>query len=323
MGNELDNALSQAFDLIEADRLDEARLLLKPILETDKDNVDVWWLYAHAVTDPETARLALHNVQRLDPTYLNANELLYSLDAQSTSDMSVITSSDKDPSFLPTVPATLPGLPGYKAASGQDKGSDPIEGTTDVLPLYRRPVFLLGIGSIIFVIIAALVILRPSVEGESVMVTPVATTSQNVENPTAIIQPTVEEVTVTNQDVPTSTAAIRVDAEIYRDLATALADFNIAEGGIAIEETSLGDTLVVSICTQAGKRLRDTLPEVIMAVAKQVHVIPEAQGIGIRMLDCEGESTLLIVGAKVDDIQAYNSGDLSQETFQAKWQPIG
>jgi thioredoxin-like negative regulator of GroEL len=74
-------ALEQAYELIEADKLAEAEAILKPILGREPDNVDAWWLYAHAVTDPETARMALNQVLNLDNNYEGAQELLQQLDA--------------------------------------------------------------------------------------------------------------------------------------------------------------------------------------------------------------------------------------------------
>src|SRR4030095_169815 len=117
-----DEALDKAFELIETDHLDEARAILKPILDTEKDNPDVWWLYAHAVTDPETARLALNNVQRLDPNYLNTGDLLYALENRPLGGASSGGSVDKEPSFLPSVPPTLPDLP--KAGKKSDDDED-------------------------------------------------------------------------------------------------------------------------------------------------------------------------------------------------------
>ena len=71
--------LDKAFSLIEQDRHEEARDMLKPLLSEDKNNPDVWWLYAHAVSDPVEARDALNAVLLLEPDYPGATELLQSL----------------------------------------------------------------------------------------------------------------------------------------------------------------------------------------------------------------------------------------------------
>lgn len=79
MTNPLDSTLTQAYELIEANRIDEARDLLTPLLNEHPDNADLWWVYAHAVDDPAQARLALENVKRLDGDYSDLDTLLAEL----------------------------------------------------------------------------------------------------------------------------------------------------------------------------------------------------------------------------------------------------
>lgn len=81
MDNMLDEKLSHAFELIEANRIDEARGILEPLTEEHPDNVDVWWMYAHAVDSPQDAQRALQNIMRIDPDYPGANELLAETEA--------------------------------------------------------------------------------------------------------------------------------------------------------------------------------------------------------------------------------------------------
>lgn len=80
MSDATEQALTRAYELIEADQPGEAEELLKPILAQEADNADAWWLYAHAVSDPETARMALNQVLKLDSNYEGAQELLDQLD---------------------------------------------------------------------------------------------------------------------------------------------------------------------------------------------------------------------------------------------------
>ena len=75
-------ALTRAYELVEAGKSDEARTVLEPILLNDRDNVDAWWIYAHAVEDPTEARRALDNVIRLDRDYPGATDLLATLTEQ-------------------------------------------------------------------------------------------------------------------------------------------------------------------------------------------------------------------------------------------------
>lgn len=342
MSVQKEQALSRAFELIEADQLEEARAILKPILDTDKDNPDVWWLYAHAVTDPETARLALSNVRRLDPEYLNAGELLYSLESQAPGQGQSDISSEKEPSFLPAVPPTLPGLPGSQSDLDEDDWEMADDEDEEAYtPIYRRPIFLLALGTIIFAIIATFVILQPPPQNTGIVATatlgnvvvevptiepfPATATIENavVDAPTIETLPTVEtEATLTGE--PEVTSERETNGERFSDLYAALSDFDVADNSITVEQTTLGDTVVIPVCTEAGATLRETLPKVLKATAQAVSTFStEAQAIAARMIDCGMDSTLLMIGAIVSDAQAYADGSMSEEAFQATWQPIG
>lgn len=97
--------LSQAYDLIEVNRIDEARELLEPLLISHADDVDVWWLYAHSVNDPQKARQALEQVNRLDPRrYPRAESLLEDLD--NTTSM-IPMSLESLPKRVPSSPETF------------------------------------------------------------------------------------------------------------------------------------------------------------------------------------------------------------------------
>ncbi len=76
MNDETQNNLQQVYTLIETGDLDAARAVLMPLLERDPDNPDMWWLYAHAVSDPVEAARALENVVRVAPDYPGAASLL-------------------------------------------------------------------------------------------------------------------------------------------------------------------------------------------------------------------------------------------------------
>ncbi len=76
MSSSLNNLLSQAYGFIEADQLDDAITLLKPILAENPNNPDAWWLYAHAVENVDDARAALQTVLNLSPNYPEAQRLL-------------------------------------------------------------------------------------------------------------------------------------------------------------------------------------------------------------------------------------------------------
>lgn len=72
MDQTLDSALTEAHALIEANRHDEARDMLQPLLGEYPNEPDLWWVYLHAVEDRAEASRALDELTRLDPDYPGA-----------------------------------------------------------------------------------------------------------------------------------------------------------------------------------------------------------------------------------------------------------
>lgn len=78
--------LKQAYALITQGNKADAVKLLMPILKSDRDNKNAWWLMAHAAPNPEQIEFALKNVLRLDPYHQTAQAKLNSLQAESAAD---------------------------------------------------------------------------------------------------------------------------------------------------------------------------------------------------------------------------------------------
>lgn len=79
--------LEQAYDLIQADRHDEALFIVRRVLASEatnspEDNANAYWLMANAVDDPSAARKALINVLKHDPSHVMASETLDELNDQ-------------------------------------------------------------------------------------------------------------------------------------------------------------------------------------------------------------------------------------------------
>ncbi|NLX11819.1 MAG: hypothetical protein GXY36_19400 [Chloroflexi bacterium] len=68
--------LIRAFELIKAGQRMEAAHLLKAYLAGCPQDVDGWWLMAHAVTKPENVRRCLEQVLKIDPQHPKAREKL-------------------------------------------------------------------------------------------------------------------------------------------------------------------------------------------------------------------------------------------------------
>jgi len=76
MSESVQEQLKQAYELIRAKKRKEAIALLLPILKTDENNANAWWLLANALDDPDDAREALQNVLRLRPDHDKAQQML-------------------------------------------------------------------------------------------------------------------------------------------------------------------------------------------------------------------------------------------------------
>ncbi len=71
--------LEQAYNLIREEKLDDAAAILQPILFSEPENADAWWLWANTVTEPEDARHALGKVLEYAPEHQAAKEMLQGL----------------------------------------------------------------------------------------------------------------------------------------------------------------------------------------------------------------------------------------------------
>jgi len=71
--------LQQAYELIKANKKQEAVNMLLPILKFDDKNADAWWLMANALEKPDEIREALEKVLSLRPSNERARKMLDNL----------------------------------------------------------------------------------------------------------------------------------------------------------------------------------------------------------------------------------------------------
>lgn len=243
MNQNIEIALKQAFNLIEADQLEDARAILRPILESEKDNADVWWVYAHAVTDVDTARLALNNVLRLDSNYPGARELFDQVYPESsTDDLDGINDIGGEPSFMPALPTSIPGispLPKIRplsAQAGEDYEEFPDEDidTEADDAFYRSPLFYVPLISLLVIVALAVVIFKPFSVSSPTITAVVDATAETVFD----LTPTVEI------SIGLATSATVVDATVEGvvDLPPTV-DIGIAATSTIIEATLPSDTV--------------------------------------------------------------------------------
>lgn len=351
MSEQTERILAEAFNLIEVDKLEDARKLLTPLLNTQSDNPNVWWLYAHAVTDADTARDALKRAASLNPNDPDIINLLEQVEKQAASRPAALV-SEMEPAFLADIPATLPDLPAAEDEfididfddADLDIDIDEEEAEKESSGSRLLPLAVLGTIIVLVIVAVAIITSRPQTPAA---ITPTADIS--AANPTetpaafapdltalaeitpeAFIEPTAIETTA--ELIPTDT--VLETPEILPEATTtsafpaglanyieALSGFQLTGEPASIEQTNLGSTLLVGICVTAGPDLRSALPIVMDTLARQP-LPAQTDAIGARMVNCQDDTLLLLIVAAAADAQDYASGELSEEEFQARWKSL-
>lgn len=327
MGESTERVLAQAYELIESERLAEAEALLKPIVAAEPDNADAWWLYAHAVTDPGEARLALNNVLRIDPGYPGADDLLDSLEAEYPA--AAPTFETQSGMQRVTPPPTLPALPDDDdfvdldaefdlddeiVEQGRTAAPTPTVTTTTAR---ERPAWLIPaiVGLLALTIIVALVLLLPRLTGPAGEAT-TPTAVQQAAQPTdvAVGSPT---------DIP-SASAVEVSGDTESAVQSALDGFELVDGDIGTADTALGTTLLVGVCGSTDSQQRsEEINAVMSALAQASTQIQEAiEAVGVRMTDCSTNSVLNVIAVPLSEAAAFAQGTLGEKAYQARWQPV-
>lgn len=331
MANSVNQSLSRAYEHIESDRLNEARAILEPIIADNKDNIEAWWLYAHAVEDKEQAREALDNVLRLDPHYPEADELLQQLSAVRSS------APTTDSAAIGEAPFDLDEL------FDEDKEDDDFDDLDDdfdldetpeedeiATPLSRGQVLLRLLITVIVValILVIFVVINPFGEDEP----PTSPTA-----PAVVAEGTAEGTSAVSQSVestetpPVATTEEAVAANetpsassSYASITAALSNLSVLEDRIAVTSTTLGETLLVPVCGAPGSLGRDTLNSAMFGLANiaenQDAFGDDVVAFGVELVDCDDDNlTLNIIAVSLSDAEAYAQGLLSDDAYRSRW----
>ena len=342
MNDDTNQVLTRAYDLIEAEQLDEAKTLLESVVNQEKDNADVWWLYAHAVTDTAIARSALQNALRINPAYPDAANLLKTLDTKfPSSPLRPIARIDaqRPPDLPSTLPEKVDETWGFEEADAKSTRRFP-----------RQLAILIPIIAVI-VVLGLLAILNssnppmisistetppeqvgvPTLSSEDFTPLPIETlvSSSVTEEVTSIILtlPETEDTPAladTNTPVPTvsqqETTQSGSISDPYQTIYDALDGFTLPRDSVEVTNTGLGSTLLVSICTIAGPEMRTALPQAMSAIARaSASLTDSVEAVGARMLNCGNNTPLLVIAVALEDAVAYSNGQIRDEDFQALW----
>jgi hypothetical protein len=291
MSDELDQALAQAHELIEDGQFEDAREILEPLLDAHPDNPDVWWVYSHAVEDPDEGRRALQNVSRLNPDYPGVQNI--ALDDDIPVEEREQQNSRR---WLPLVAIVVIVLLIVLvfAVLGQSGGDDDDEEPTPTTVVAAATTEAVAMGTE-----------EPTVAAATTEAAVVET-----EEPTAVTT----EALVAETEEPTDAAEVAA--------ASAMSAYELSAEGITISDTPvLGTTLVASICHNPTVPLRDAMESALLELAASVNPdTVEVDALGIRMVNCTSDNVFNLVGAYVDDIIAFNAGTITEAEFIDRWQ---
>ena len=335
MSNNIDQSLSRAYDLIEENKHDEARNILEPILADDANNADVWWVYAHAVEDRALAQDALNNVLRVDPNYSGAQELLEKSEAINVP----ITSSDStdDTDDFDVFGDDFEEDDNDDFDTFDDDFDDDLEEDEDEQNPRKTIFRLLAVVALILVLLFVFLILNPFGEGDD---DPDVTATQNVQvivpvtdepdaptlEPVSTLipteMPTVDE-TEEVSDIDMQTVSDDFLDELYDQLGTNL---QVVEDSAEFRQTSLGNTLLVSVCSGLGDVFRTDLTEAMNSYAEANDTITDdsLDAVGISMLDCDANNNVLNeIATSRANLTDFAQGDIQFEEYRSNWQIIG
>lgn len=199
MSDDLLSKLNQAYEHVEAGRLDEAIAILQPVLDANPENADAWWIYMHSVSDPQEARRALSNVMRIAPDYPGATDMLGVLDTQyptgeplppafrEAEQRPSVRPITPPPMSMPEAPAEMPERPSAPPPVTQRGMPSPFEPTaqtgsspTSAVPQARRrsPISTLIVAAIVIVaLILVVILLNPGAQSSETTTSTVAPTN--------------------------------------------------------------------------------------------------------------------------------------------------
>lgn len=326
--SENQQALEQAYQLIEAGQLGEARGVLEGVLAKNQNSADAWWLYAHAVEDPQQAVKALENVKRLDPTNNDVNALLQTARQQA----GVEASPDEDFDI--------------------DFDDDDLSPVADDAPDDGRRRTFIILGAIVGLVLLGVIILIASPRGGdkpattpdgtfvSQGINPTATTGVIVNQTPIVISTATSSVvdvlatsdviqvatpnTDTPQIIPTNTATVPVTNEISVEafLASLSMDYP-TNGTTETVETVLGATLLVPMCTVRGDTHTQLIPSAMNGLSQHINQLPsDYVGVGVRFLDCSTNETINVMVVPSLSALEYANNDLSEQDFRRAWRVV-
>lgn len=346
MSETIQATLTSAFEMVELGHPDRAVTLLQPLLTQAADNPDVWWVYAHAVSDPQVAHAALTRVLRLEPGYPEAVALLRRLEKQLRAQRANLMRERPAAAALST-----------RKVSPYDSAPAP---PTDFpeMPLSQDHSGCLGGGFQVFLVlvamgliaVVALLALEPQVnlwlanlrqdQKQPTVTSPIIRTwvpttvvgaGKNNATDTPIAKasftPTTSVVLTSTQpplitSTPPSSAAIVPELDVSALLA-AVPDFELRQSEL-LRPASKGWNVVLPLCgtrgtAEAVQLVQDNLVKMAAASAE----LPETiSAIAIELMDCTTNEPLSIIGVELSTAKKFAAGGMNEKALRARFHPL-
>lgn len=333
MSNSIDATLHDAFNLIEDNQLEQARELLEPLLESDASNPAVWWVYAHAVDDPNEGREALNRVLNLDPTYPGASELQTQItrtESETVDDYDDLEFELNDDFAKPITTSRSPVrfgimalvvilvVVGVFAILSGALGGDPnvSQANTDIPPT----------DSVVQVVNTDTA--EPSITEATETTESITTVLPATEEATETnIPPTeTEELLPTETDIPPTNTSepTPVEPSFTGTLVAALEDYAIDESDVTVRTSSLGETLDVQTCALPGPQSSATLSGIMDILVENNAELPDdIEAVAVTLIDCDNaDSIARTIGVSREAVNMLESGEIELKDFQRSWQPL-
>lgn len=286
--------LEQAYELIHQGDLLAGKNLLKPAIDANSTNPDVWWLYAHATEDAEEGRRALMRVVSLDPSYAQAGELIKKYDT-------LQKGADADGSSL----------------------LRPARQRTQRKPRRWLPLLLLGLvlGVAVFVILTMFNPFEPAQISPTEVAANDAIVDDDADDDGVAQIFETEEPPLVFDDVTPSDE----DADPFSLLSERLIVFALVDDdAIRITPSTFGETLRVEVCApDTANGRQQQLVDVMTALSDGTVALPEdIDGVAVALTNCDDATAIRTVGAPIDRVNALLAGEITFREFQGSWMPI-
>lgn len=127
---------------------------------------------------------------------------------------------------------------------------------------------------------------------------------------------------VTPDVEPESTDTPVGEASEFEALSAALSSFTVPDSAFRQQTTSLGETLVASVCSTNGLELRVDLIESLSSLSGSTSTVSGVDAIAVEMVDCVSNTPLRLVGVLVADTVRFAAGELTEDEFEGLWRAL-